>query len=122
MTNPFKDQHTFMRACDQTTGTYNKEQFDLYRTLIAEEVGELDDAISEKDRVEMLDALLDILVVTIGAMHSLGIDEENAWKEVISSNMSKVDPETGKVLKREDGKVIKPDTFKPPRLDQFFLD
>jgi len=122
MTNPFKDQHTFMQACDQSTGTYNKEQFDLYRTLIAEEVGELDDAISEEDRVEMLDALLDILVVTIGAMHSLGVDEENAWKEVISSNMSKVDPETGKVLKREDGKVIKPDSFKPPRLDQFFLD
>jgi predicted HAD superfamily Cof-like phosphohydrolase len=111
-----------MRACNQTTGTYNKEQFDLYRSLIAEEVGELDNAIDGEDRVEILDALLDILVVTIGAMHSLGVDEENAWKEVISSNMSKIDPVTGKVLKRKDGKVIKPDSFKPPRLDHFFFD
>jgi len=62
------------------------------------------------------------MVVTLGALHSLGVDDENAWKEVISSNMSKIDADTGKVLKREDGKVIKPDTFKPPRLDDFFLD
>lgn len=122
MTNPFKDQKTFMQACDQTVGTYNHDQFNLYRKLIEEEVKELDEAISADDRVEKLDALLDIMVVTIGALHSLGVDEENAWKEVISSNMSKVDPETGKVIKREDGKVIKPDTFKPPRLDEFFLD
>jgi len=122
MTNPFKDQKTFMIACDQTVGVYNKDQFDLYRTLIKEEVKELDEAIDADDRVEKLDALLDIMVVTLGALHSLGVDDENAWKEVISSNMSKIDAETGKVLKREDGKVIKPDTFKPPRLDNFFLD
>jgi predicted HAD superfamily Cof-like phosphohydrolase len=122
MTNPFKDQKTFMVACDQTVGVHNKEQFDLYRTLIKEEVEELDEAIDADDRVEKLDALLDIMVVTLGALHSLGVDDENAWKEVISSNMSKIDAETGKVLKREDGKVIKPDTFKPPRLDDFFLD
>ena len=122
MTNPFTDQKTFMKACDQTVGTYNQEQFDLYRNLIKEEVEELDEAIDANDRVEQLDALLDIMVVTLGALHSLGVDDENAWKEVISSNMSKIDAETGKVLKRADGKVIKPDTFKPPRLDGFFLD
>ena len=122
MTNPFTDQKTFMKACDQTVGTYNQEQFDLYRNLIKEEVEELDEAIDANDRVEQLDALLDIMVVTLGALHSLGVDDENAWKEVISSNMSKIDAETGKVLKRADGKVIKPDTFRPPRLDEFFLD
>ena len=122
MTNPFKDQKIFMEACDQTVSTHNQEQFNLYRNLIKEEVAELDEAIDANDRVEQLDALLDIMVVTLGALHSLGVDDENAWKEVISSNMSKIDAETGKVLKRADGKVIKPDTFKPPRLDGFFLD
>ena len=122
MTNPFRDQKTFMKACDQTVGVFNRKQFDLYRTLITEEVKELDEAIGADDRVEQLDALLDIMVVTLGAIHSLGVDDENAWKEVISSNMSKVDTKTGKVLKRKDGKVIKPDTFKPPRLDNYFLD
>lgn len=122
MTNPFKDQKKFMKACDQTVGVFNQKQFDLYRTLIAEEVKELDEAIDADDRVEKLDALLDIMIVTLGAIHSLGVDDENAWKEVISSNMSKVDAKTGKVLKRKDGKVIKPDTFRPPRLDNYFLD
>ena len=122
MTNPFKDQKIFMEACDQTVSVYNKEQFNLYRKLITEEVKELDEAINVDDKVEKLDALLDIMVVTLGAIHSLGVDDENAWKEVISSNMSKIDVKTGKVLKREDGKVVKPDTFKPPRLDNYFLD
>ena len=122
MTNPFEDQKIFMKACNQTVGVLNQEQFDLYRTLIAEEVKELDEAIDSNNEIEKLDALLDIMVVTLGALHSLGVDEENAWKEVILSNMSKIDPETGKVLKREDGKVIKPDTFKPPRLENYFLD
>lgn len=122
MTNPFNDQETFMTASDQTVGVDNHEQFELYTTLIKEEVRELQEAIDDENRVEKLDALLDIMVVTIGALHSLGVDHENAWKEVVSSNMSKVNPETGKVLKREDGKVIKPSSFRPPRLDDFFLD
>lgn len=122
MTNPFTDQAVFMKACDQTTGIFNEEQLHLYRNLIEEEVGELNEAVDEQNRVEILDALLDIMVVTIGALHSLGVDNENAWKEVIASNMSKIDPETGKVIKRDDGKVIKPASFKPPRLDNYFLD
>ena len=40
MVNPFADQKKFMDACDQTTdGTKNEKQYDLYRNLIAEEVG-----------------------------------------------------------------------------------
>ena len=106
MVNPFADQKRFMSACDQTTdGTLDEQQYALYRNLIAEEVGELNDAVKNKDRVEQLDALIDILVVTIGAIHSMGADSEGAWNEVIKTNLAKIDSKTGKVIKRKDGKV-----------------
>jgi predicted HAD superfamily Cof-like phosphohydrolase len=119
MTNPFRDQEKFMRSCDQSTDTFNKDQFNMYIKLMMEEGDELDDAITAHDQVETLDALIDILVVTIGAIHSMGADGESAWKEVMATNFAKIDKETGKVRKREDGKVLKPTGWTPPELSPF---
>ena len=119
MTNPFKDQERFMTACDQTVGDFNEAQFNLYTSLIQEEVDELWTANADSDRVECLDALIDILVVTIGAIHSMGADTEGAWNEVMRTNFAKIDSETGKVRKREDGKVLKPEGWTAPELKQF---
>ena len=119
MTNPFRDQEKFMRSCDQSTDTFNRDQFNMYIKLMMEEGDELDDAIAAHDRVETLDALIDILVVTIGAIHSAGFDAEGAWKEVMATNFAKIDKETGKVRKREDGKVLKPMGWTPPNLTPF---
>ena len=115
MTNPFRDQEKFMKACDQCV-TGDQKQFDMYMNLIDEEYRELKDA---PDDVETLDALIDILVVTIGAIHSAGWDAEGAWKEVMRTNFAKIDKETGKVRKREDGKVLKPVGWAPPDLKTF---
>jgi predicted HAD superfamily Cof-like phosphohydrolase len=108
-----------MRACDQTTDNENRDQFNMYLELIEEEAEELNQAILNKDKVEMLDALIDILVVTVGAIHSMGADAEGAWKEVMMTNFAKIDTETGKVRKREDGKVLKPIGWTPPDLKDF---
>lgn len=108
-----------MRACDQSVGEFNVEQFKLYTKLIEEEWKELSVAINNVDRVETLDALVDIIVVTIGALHSMGADVEGAWKEVMQTNFAKIDKETGKVRKREDGKVLKPVGWEPPNLKPF---
>ena len=114
--NPFLDQYNFMRACDQTTNSLNKDQYQLYCNLIKEEFDEL----CESDNiVDDLDALIDILVVTIGAIHSLGANGEAAWNEVMRTNFAKIDPESGKVRKREDGKVLKPEGWTPPDLEPF---
>jgi predicted HAD superfamily Cof-like phosphohydrolase len=119
MTNPFRDQEKFMRACDQTVGgEFDEDQFNLYVTLIEEEANELADAIRAHDQVETLDALIDILVVTIGAIHSMGADAEGAWKEVMMTNFAKIG-EDGKVRKREDGKVLKPQGWTPPNLTSY---
>jgi predicted HAD superfamily Cof-like phosphohydrolase len=108
-----------MRACDQTVEGWNQEQFDLYVNLIEEEFKELKEAIANCDAVEILDALEDIMVVTAGAMHSMGADGEGGWKEVMKTNFAKIDRETGKVRKREDGKVLKPQGWTAPDLEQF---
>ena len=119
MTNPFRDQEKFMKSCSQIVDKFDNDQFNLYVDLIAEEAAELSEAIEAHDKVETLDALIDILVVTIGAIHSMGADAEGAWKEVMMTNFAKVDHETGKVRKREDGKVLKPVGWVAPQLEQF---
>lgn len=119
MTNPFRDQERFMRACDQSVDEFNQDQFNLYIKLMDEEWKELKVAIDNNDRLETLDALLDFIVVTVGAIHSGGFDGEGGWKEVMGTNFAKVDKETGKVRKREDGKVLKPQGWTPPDLKPY---
>jgi len=119
MTNAFRDQEKFMKACDQTVEGFNQEQFKMYLGLIEEEYKELKEAVNNHDQLETLDALIDILVVTIGTIHSAGYDAEGAWKEVKSTNFAKIDKETGKVRKRDDGKVLKPIGWVPPELAPF---
>ena len=119
MTNPFRDQEKFMRACDQSVDAINESQYAMYIKLIDEEHRELLEATLSEDRVEQLDALIDILVITIGAIHSFGADAEGAWKEVMKTNFAKIDRETGKVRKRDDGKVLKPVGWTAPNLKPF---
>lgn len=119
MTNPFEDSIRFMKAVDHTTDEFNVDQFILYFDLIKEEFEELSEAMAAGDTIEVLDAIVDILVVTIGAGHSIGADVEGAWGEVMKTNFAKIDPETGKVRKREDGKVLKPEGWTPPELNSF---
>ena len=114
--NLFGDINTFHEACDQEPSEAN---YDMYLGLIAEEYNELADAIAADDSVEQLDALVDILVVTMGAIRAAGWDGEGAWKEVMDTNFAKINPDTGKVRKREDGKVLKPEGWQPPDLDPF---
>ena len=116
MINPFNDVDMFQEACDQVPSETN---YKMYLGLIEEEVGELNDAVADDDTVEQLDALVDILVVTMGAIRAAGWDGEAAWKEVMNTNFAKVDPTTGKVIKREDGKVLKPEGWRAPQLSQF---
>jgi len=116
MTNPFSDINKFQEACDQEVNCAN---YTMYLDLIKEEYEELQEAVEAGDKVEQLDALVDILVVTMGAIRTAGWDGEGAWNEVMKTNFAKIDPTTGKVRKREDGKVLKPEGWKAPELAQF---
>jgi predicted HAD superfamily Cof-like phosphohydrolase len=115
--SPFADQRDFMAACGQTTDRLNARQASLYADLIKEEYEEWWN--SKPGSVDDIDACIDLIVVTIGYMLSHGWDVEGAWHEVIGSNMEKIDPETGMVRRRDDGKIMKPEGWTPPNLAQF---
>ena len=92
-----------------STDKINKLRIDL----IKEELEELTTAMDNKDLLEVADALTDILYVTYGAGHALGINLDKCFEEVQSSNMSKLD-ENGKPIYNDSGKVMKgPNYFKP---------
>jgi predicted HAD superfamily Cof-like phosphohydrolase len=110
------DVKVFQSACDQNASSENAN---LYRNLIVEEFWEFQQAIKDNDEVEQLDACMDMIWVILGYCHMKGYKVEAAWNEVARSNLSKIDKQTGKVIKREDGKVLKPENWQPPNLKSF---
>jgi predicted HAD superfamily Cof-like phosphohydrolase len=88
---------------------------ELRLELIREEYEELEEAIENRDLVEVADALTDLLYVIYGAGHAFGIDLDECYLEVHRSNMSKLG-EDGRPMKREDGKVLKGPKFFEPDL------
>lgn len=70
--------------------TKNPKLLDLRLGLIREEVQELEDAIKNHDFKEVVDALADILYVVYGAGDSFGVDMDEVYQIVHSSNMTKI--------------------------------
>ena len=110
------DVKVFQTACGQNPSEDNAS---LYRKLINEEYNEFLEAYQDKDEVEQLDACMDLIWVTLGYCHMKGYDVQGAWNEVLRSNMKKLDPKTQKVIRREDGKILKPEGWTPPDLTKF---
>lgn len=106
----------FITACDQNP---SPENADLYAKLINEEFEEFCVARKENDEVEQLDACMDMIWVILGYCIMKGYNVEGAWNEVARSNLAKINAATGKVVKREDGKVLKPEGWTEPKLDTF---
>ena len=98
----------------------DRDTQDLRVELIAEELEELELAISNNDIVEVADALTDLLYVVYGSGHAFGIDLDECFQEVHGSNMSKLG-EDGKPIYREDGKVLKGPNYFPPELGDIVL-
>jgi predicted HAD superfamily Cof-like phosphohydrolase len=119
MSKVFTDVQVFMKAAEQIISTNNDEQALLYHRLITEEYNEFCAARLENDDVETIDACFDMMWVIVGYMLSRGWDCERIWDEGALSNLKKIDTKTRKVIKREDGKVLKPDGWQPPDFSKF---
>ena len=116
MTN-FQKVKTFMQTFGQdvkSSPAFSTDKInDLRYNLIKEELDELKQALDNKDLLEVVDALTDILYVTYGSGHAFGIDLDKCFDEVQNSNMSKLGSD-GKPIYNDAGKVMKgPDYFKP---------
>jgi predicted HAD superfamily Cof-like phosphohydrolase len=123
MSKVFTDVSLFLKAVGQETPAYPQstvsDQAELYKKLIAEEYSEFIEADNNNDDVERIDACFDMMWVIVGYMKSRGWDCENIWDEGAKSNLSKIDPVTGLVKRREDGKILKPEGWKPPDFTKF---
>ncbi len=73
---------------DLTSPNWEKAGKQLH--LIQEELAELVEGIDKKDISEVRDAVADILVVTYGMAHIMGIDADKDMAAVQDSNLSKL--------------------------------
>ncbi len=79
---------------------HNKPQSNIFTTepnnvefamkLIREEVKELEEAVKNKDYIETIDALTDILYVVYGMGARIGVNMDKAFNLVHENNMSKL--------------------------------
>jgi predicted HAD superfamily Cof-like phosphohydrolase len=123
MSKVFTDVSVFLSAVGQEVPSQPQQtvsaQAELYKNLIKEEVEEFWEAEAASDDVEEIDACFDMMWVIVGYMKSRGWDCEKIWDEGAQSNLSKIDPVTGSVKRREDGKILKPEGWKPPDFTKF---
>ena len=123
MTN-FESVRKFMETFGQdvqTKAEFPSEKIVKLRyNLIKEELNEFEQAIKDKNLVEIADSLTDILYVTYGAGHAFGIDLDQCFDEVQKSNMSKLGT-NGKPIYNEQGKVMKGPKYFEPDLKKFVL-
>ena len=100
-------------------GLSDSNQIELRIKLLTEEVQEYAAAARAGDMVEILDALADIGYILAGTIINHGMQDiyDDAFDEVHRSNMAKL--VDGKVHRRDDGKVMKPEGWQPPNLSQF---
>jgi len=116
------DVEQFMAAADQYIGATphlnenNEAQAKLYIDLIDEEFRELCDGFLRRHIGDIADGGADLVWVVKGLFTTLGIDFDQVWQEIRASNMSKV--VDGKVIRRADGKILKPDTYFKPDIEK----
>ena len=92
----------------------SKKRRILRQRLLEEEVKELSES---KNIIDVADAICDIMYIAIGTAQEYGLSDRLVmlFDEVHSSNMSKVGPD-GKAIFREDGKILKPESYREPKL------
>jgi predicted HAD superfamily Cof-like phosphohydrolase len=83
-----------------------------------EELKEFYEAAVKKDLVGVFDALVDQLYILLGTAHCYGMADAlvEGFIEVHRSNMTKLGAD-GKPILREDGKILKPESYEKPDLD-----
>ena len=90
----FDDVKFFMKTYGQEVKEKpefpDKKIINLRISLIKEELDEFEEALKDKNLIEVADALTDLLYVTYGAGLAFGIDLDKCFTEVQRSNMSKL--------------------------------
>jgi predicted HAD superfamily Cof-like phosphohydrolase len=100
----------------QNFDTEKLKQFLQFRmSFLDEELTETKKAVLNNDAEEIVDGLIDLCVVAIGTLDSMGINSYEAWNRVLRANLQKqvgVKPERPNPLGLPD--LIKPAGWKAP--------
>jgi len=116
------DVEAFLKACGQEP---SHKTISLYHDLVVEEIGELEDAMASfnaaeteaeiiQAKADALDGICDSIWVLIGLAQMMTLPLERGWDEVAISNLRKIDAELGRVQRDENGKILKPEGWRPP--------
>ena len=98
----------------KTPGLPHSDLVRLRYDLLSEEFWEYARAANRNDLIEVADALADVVYIAYGTARSYGIPLDAVLAEVHRSNMAKL--VDGKVVRREDGKILKPEGWTPPNI------
>jgi predicted HAD superfamily Cof-like phosphohydrolase len=117
-TSYFADVVAFHNALGIPVGTtpnfeLSPERMELRCRLIEEEVSELLNALDDEPPENVAKEAADVIVVVLGTMAEMGIPFDAVWRAVHESNMAKLGP-NGEIIRREDGKVLKPPGWTAP--------
>lgn len=102
---------------EEPVGRIPENEYLLRYKLMREENEEYLEAAQNGDLIEIADACGDMLYILCGTLlkHGLQYKIEEVFKEIQSSNMSKLDKD-GNPIYREDGKVMKSDQYFKPNI------
>ena len=118
----FYDVDAFMKAAGHGP---DPKKVSLYLDLVREEIAELEQAMSDYHAAEnlqdeqlakadALDAICDSIWVLIGLARVMDLPVDQGWDAVTITNLRKVDPELGTVLRDDHGKIKQPPGWRPP--------
>lgn len=123
MNKEINDIITWNIACGNTEETYNRH---LETSMLSEELAETIIALKEGNKIEAVDGILDLFWIWIWTLYKLWVTDEQiskCFEEISNSNYSKliqVGAWEFHVVKDNGWKVLKPDTYFKPNLEQFF--
>jgi len=117
--NHVRDFHDafLISNADAPTAELSEKDYMLRHRLMHEENEEYLDACKAGDLVEIADALGDQLYILCGTILKHGLHDKigEVFEEIQRSNMSKLD-DNGKPIYREDGKILKSDSYFKPSI------
>ena len=109
----------FQEAFGQRVGDHpflpSSHERELRMRLMKEEYKEYKKAEKANNLVNLASELADIIYIACGTAVSYGIPLHEVFEEVHKANMSKLID--GKVLRREDGKIQKPEGWQPADIE-----
>lgn len=119
------DVKAFHDACDIPTAPTPRlpamARQELRAKLIREETTETLEAIATGNIAKIADGIADSIYVLMGTALEYGLPIHEVWRAVQQANMAKVDAETGKVIRRADGKILKPEGWQEPNVSAILM-